>query len=305
MQYTPSGTPGSWAPDPLNPGQEAWGPNWGNVTPFALQSGSQFRPGPPPAFNSAQFENDYNEVKALGSLNSSVRTSDQTEAGIFWAYDRTGIGPPPLLFISVAQQVATQQGNTEADNVRYMGMISVALADAGIASWDSKYEFDLGRPVTIIRQEAEELNSNLEEDPNWVPLGAPGDDPNSSADDFTPPFPTYTSGHATFGEAMAEAMREFYGTDEVSFTLESDELPGVMRDFESFSEMADENGRSRVYLGIHFDFDSTVGQDLGEDVAQYIFANNFQQIPEPGVGLMLGMIGLLCHCSRRRRRHLV
>ncbi len=304
--YTPSGAPGRWAPDPTletehGITQEAWGPSWGALTPFAIASGDQFRPPHPPSFDSPAFLAAYNQAKEVGALDSATRTADQTEMGVFWAYDRLGTGPPPILFNQVAEQVAVQQGNDWLTNVRMFVMVSTALADAGICAWDAKYAYDLGRPVTVIR-EADLLGvDELVADPDWRPLGSPG----GAGPDFTPPFPTYISGHATFGGALFQMLEHFYGTDDVAFVLVSDEFgPSVEREFACFSDARIENGLSRVYLGIHWDFDDTVGQQVGMDVADYISGNRFQPVPEPATLLLVaaGAAALVLRRRQQRRR---
>lgn len=296
-QYIPSNEVGHWQPDPVNPGQQAWGPDWGDVQTFALQSNSQFLPPPPPALTSQEYADAFNEVKDLGALNSSTRTAEQTEIGLFWAYDRVGMGTPIRMYNQALTTIAMQQGNTEAQNAELFAKASVAAADAGIVAWNAKFEHDLWRPVTGIREADLDGNPGTEADPDWVPLGAPGGDGSS----FTPPFPTYISGHATFGAAIFETIAEFYGTNDIPFSLVSDEVPGVTRSFLSLSEAMQENGRSRVYLGIHWNYDDTMGQWTGQQVAHYISASSFTAaVPEPSGAmpiLLLSVWGL----QRRRR----
>ncbi len=301
VQFVPTGAPGHWEPDPLNPGQEAWGPVWGDVRPFSIQSGQQFTVAPMPSLDSAEYALAFEEVKDYGALNSPSRTDEQEEIGVFWAYDRFGLGTPMVLFNQILQTIAVQEQNTAEENAELFARATVAMVDAGIASWNSKYEYDFWRPISAIRRADEDGNDATDADPNWVPLGAPGDDPSSSSDDFTPPFPTYVSGHATFGGALFKTLEEFYGTDDMNFTLTSDELPNVERQFTSFSQAMIENGRSRVYLGIHFFFDDLVGQDLGSEIAEYIASRPFVEVPEPsGVGLVC-LAGATFLCNRRRR----
>ncbi|MGL4514567.1 MAG: hypothetical protein ACRCT8_15875 [Lacipirellulaceae bacterium] len=302
--YVPSGLPGGWSPDPLNPAQQVWGPNWGAVTPFALDSNTQFLPPAPPTLNSPEYAASYNEVKSLGAKNSLTRTADQTEIGVFWAYDRPGTGSPPLLYNQILETLAVQQGNTEKQNAELFAKASVAMADASVVSWNSKFEYDLWRPITGIRGGDADGNAATSGDATWEPLGAPGGThPNGGLiADFTPPFPAYVSGHATFGAAAMEVLANFYGTDNLSFTLTSDELPGVTRDFTSFSQAIAENGRSRIYLGIHWDFDDFAGRDLGRSIADYLFEEPFISgvvvIPEPGS--MLLVVAPLALARRRR-----
>jgi hypothetical protein len=266
VPYTPNPAPGHWQPDEVNPNQLAWGPGWGEVKPFALRNGHQFRAPAPPALDSEAYASSYNEVKELGAKNSTTRTADQTEIGIFWGYDRSGMGTPPSEYCQAVEVVALQQHNTLVQNARLFALVNMAQADAGFAAWDSKFAYDLWRPITAIRRGGEDANPATEADATWEPLGAPG---NATIPNFTPPFPAYVSGHATFGAATFKVLANFYHTDQMSFTLTSDELPGVSRSFTTFSQAAAENARSRIYLGIHWDFDDQFGQAMGRKIADY------------------------------------
>jgi hypothetical protein len=278
QQYMPSSEPGKWRPDPtFFPAQQAWGPGWGAVTPYVITSSSQFPVPPPPAMTSAEYTDAFNEVVALGSRTGSTRTADQTQIGNFWAYDRSGTGPPPRLFSRNLSEIATQQGNTEEENARLFAIASVAMADAAIAAWDVKFQHNVWRPITAVREAGTDGNPATAAITSWVPLGCPGDEvfPN-----FTPAFPAYVSGHASMGEALFTVLKSWYGTNTVSFSLTSEELPGVTRSYTSFSQAAQENADSRVYLGVHWRFDQTEGQSLGRRVAEYVFANAMGSIEE-------------------------
>jgi hypothetical protein len=280
VEYEINPAPGHWQPDPLNLGQSAWGPGWGLVDTFGLLGGDQFLPPHPPALSSAQYAQAYNEVKSLGEKNSTTRTAEQTEIGIFWAYDRPGTGTPPVLYNQVTQVIADNHDNTPVENARLFALVNLAQADAGISSWDCKYKEDLWRPITAIRRGAEDGNPDTVADPTWVPLGAPGN--GTTIPDFTPPFPAYVSGHATFGAAAFQAIARFYGTDQMNFTLTSDELPGVTRSYTSLSQASAENARSRIYLGIHWNFDDVEGRALGGQVGNWIFDHVARPRPHDG-----------------------
>jgi hypothetical protein len=232
--------------------------------------------------------------------------------GLFWAYDHPGTGAPPVLFNENLIDIANQVGNTPADNARMFAQASVAMADACIAAWKEKYDADFWRPISAIRAADTDGNPDTTADPNWVYLGAPGADPNSSADDFTPPFPAYTSGHATMGGAMFKAVELFYGTNDFAvadasigvdpitgeYVLHSSEPgSGGERDFARFTQVGPlapgaenspegENGMSRIYLGIHWLFDQQDGIYLGNAVAGYVAGHYFQAVPEPGTMLL-------------------
>ena len=299
VPYMPQVGAGLWEPDPLNPDQQAWGPEWGHVATFAIPDTNQFMPDPMPELTSQEYADAFNEVKLLGARNSTTRTADQTEAALFWAYDRLGMGTPMRMFNGIMRTVATNEGNDLHENARMFAMASTAIADAGITAWDSKFIFDFWRPISGIRRADEDGNPATSKDEAWEPLGAPGGiaPDGSTIDDFTPPFPTYLSGHASFGGAFFKTLENFYGTDEIGFDVTSDEVPGAIRSFSSFSEANEENGRSRVYLGIHWNFDDTDARLMGAETANYIYANHFQAVPEPSSVWLLG-IGMLCLCRR-------
>ena len=163
--------------------------------------------------------------------------------------------------------------------------MNVAQADAGIASWETKYVYDSVRPVTAIRRAGEDDNAGTTADATWTPLGPPGN--GTTIPDFTPPFPAYVSGHATFGEATMKTLANFYGTDDMQFTLHSDELPGVTCDYDHLSQAGlVENAASRIYLGIHWQFDADFGIAMGNKVANWVFSHILQ--PRGGQQVIVG-----------------
>ena len=286
--YVTASGPGHWRPDPANPGQKALTSWWGHVKPFAIASGSQFQPPPPPALGSTAYTAAFDEVKNLGGdgiTTPTERTAEQTQIGLFWGYDGPGLGTPPRLYNQAVRTIALARGNTVAENARLFALVNIAMADAGIAAWDAKYTYDFWRPVTAIREAGTDNNAATVADPTWTPLGAPGD---GAVSNFTPPFPAYTSGHATFGAAIFRVLADFYGRDDISFTLTSDEFNGVRRplvsrSYSSFSQAAAENGQSRIYLGIHWSFDNTEGQAQGREVADYVFQHVLTPTARGGV----------------------
>jgi PAP2 superfamily/Vanadium chloroperoxidase N-terminal domain len=295
--YIPNPAFGKWRRDPVsttpeNPGL-ALGAFWSAlVRPFVILSASQFRPVPPPALSSSAYAQAFNEVKRLGGDpdqgTPTQRTMDQTIAGIYWAYDGTPfVGTPNRLYNQIAVHIATLNGTSGIRLARLLALVNVAMADAGLACWEAKYREEFWRPVTGIRQGNNDPNPNTVGDPNFIPLGSPAS--NTNGPNFTPPFPAYTSGHATFGSALFQALRRFYRTDAISFSFISDEFNGVTRDnqgnvrpvvlrnFATLSAAEEENGQSRIYLGIHWRFDKTEGIKQGRLVGNYVFNNSFRK----------------------------
>ena len=285
--------PGVWRPDPVSRSPIALGAYWQGVQPFVLQSAAQFRVPPPPALTSEAYARAFNEVKQLGGdgvHTPTRRTRDQTVAGIYWAYDGTAwIGTPVRLYNQIAVQLALRRCGDALELARTLALVNVAIADTTMAVWQGKYDYDFWRPVTAIREASPgtgptglgDGNPQTQADPLWTPLGAPAS--NLVGPDFTPPFPAYASGHAGLGGATFHILRRLYG-DRLPFTFVSDEWNGITRDndgwvrprlprsFSTLSQAEEENGQSRIYLGVHWQFDKTAGTALSHQVADYVFA---------------------------------
>ena len=230
--------PGAWQPTP--PGFLPYLlPQWAFLMPFALEEPGAVRPPGPPALDSAAWAQDYNEVKELGAATGSTRTPEQSLIAQFWA-DGAGTETPPGHWNSIARDVSERLDTPLIDKARLFALLNVALADSAICAWDAKYAYAFWRPVTAIRNGDIDGNDDTVADPTW------------SSFIVTPPFPDYVSGHSTFSGAAATVLALFYRTDDVAFTAASDFLPGVTRDFNSFSTAAEEAALSRLYGGIHY-----------------------------------------------------
>jgi hypothetical protein len=254
--------PGDWEPTP--PGYAAYLlPQWGFVVPFAIPSGSHFRPQGPPLLDSAQYAAEFAEVKALGAAVGSSRTPTQDLIALFWA-DGAGTQTPAGHWNTIAQVVATARGNTLSENARLFALLNVAMADAAISAWDAKYYFHQWRPVTAIR------NGDIDGNPDTI------GDPNWSSFITTPPFPDYISGHSTFSAAASTVLAMFFGTDAIAFATESDSLPGVTRSFASFSSAANEAALSRLYGGIHCRSANEDGLATGIEIGTWAFTHTMQ-----------------------------
>jgi PAP2 superfamily protein len=306
VDFVTSNQPGMWRQDPIGQSPLALGAHWGAVLPFVLEAGDQFRVPPPPAMTSARYLQAFNEAKRVGGdgvVTPTERTAEQTSIGLYWAYDGTpSLCAPPRLYNQLVMTIADRASLHPIELARLLALVNTAMADAATAVWESKYTYQFWRPVTGIR-EADigtgptglgDENPATIADPAFTPMGAPAS--NLNGPNFTPPFPAYPSGHAGFGGAVFQTLRHFFGTDAIAFTFVSDELNGVTLDhagnvrpllprhFSSLSQAEEENGQSRIYLGIHWEFDKTEGILQGRRVADYVWANAFQPVHLTGAG---------------------
>jgi PAP2 superfamily/RTX calcium-binding nonapeptide repeat (4 copies) len=273
VAYTPGTDPGDWQPTP--PAfAAALLPQWPDVTPFAMTSGSQFSPDNIPALASAEYAAAFDEVKELGSATSATRTADQTNIALFWA-NGGGTATPPGHLNMLAQVVAEAEGNSLAENARLFASLNVAMADAAIMAWEAKFDTDFWRPVTGIRAADSDGNPATTQDAAWTPLIA------------TPPFPSYVSGHSSFSGAAAAVLIDFFGSDNIAFTLASENPSVPARSFTSFSQAAQESADSRLYGGIHWRFDNEDGLTAGEQLGQFVGDHFFQAtLRGPAAGLV-------------------
>ena len=324
---------GNHKDDPFNSPQPLLGKDSGRTDHFALKKRTVL--DVPPGYKqvhepnlaytldaSASTYSDYishfRQVKEKGRRDTNERNIDETLVGLYWAYDGVNeIGTPPRLYNQIAVEILSKKvtENEAAKRTihlaRWLMLINVAMADAATEAWFHKFNYNVWRPVVGIREHGDELSSlarsrlnvDPDADPFWEPLGAPNS--NSIGKDFTPPFPAYPSGHATFGAAAFEMIRLIHGfmpgeMDNVGFDYVSDELNGQSKDssgivrprhnrrFDSMIEAMYWNGISRVYLGVHWRFDATTaekpsellnlenqtgGIPLGRNIAADVFTN--------------------------------
>jgi hypothetical protein len=229
---------------------------WPHVVPFTLTSAEQFRLGPPPALTSDTYTTAFQEVKGLGFIASTTRSADQTQIGKFWN------GNIWNYWNEIAETATLAHDLTVADSARLFALLNLTLADSVIAFYDTKYTYLFWRPVTAIRAADTDGNPATVADPNWLPLSVK-----------TAPDPSYPGAHSTISSASAAVLKFFFNSDEFSYAVTSEVLPGVERSFNSFTAAADEAGLSRIYAGVHFRTDHTSGQQLGVNVADYVVEN--------------------------------
>ena len=283
----------NWTPDPVGlPRGVALGARWGNVTPFVLNSGDQFRVPPTPTPGTPRFRAGFSDVTAIGAdptVAGSTNGAREQFIGNFWGYDGAALlGTPPRLYNQVAISIANAKRLRRVDSyARLLALVNTTMADSGIAAWDSKYFYNYWRPVTGVRRGGEAGDSTIVNIPAWKPFGASVVNA-EVVEAFTPPFPAYPSGHATFGAALFESLRDLY-PDNTRFTFVSDEYNGAGVDpsgvprpfvpvrYRSFQEAQEENGQSRIFNGVHWEWDSIEGQNMGVNIARFTIDNAFQR----------------------------
>jgi membrane-associated phospholipid phosphatase len=291
---------GKHRPDPTNPGQSALGRTWGLVKPFVLANVNEAFLPPPPALNSPEYAAAYDEVVVMGRDdtprgNSTLR--EKAITGIFWGYDGSNrLGTPPRLYNQVVRAIPELKTASHVVQIKVLTAINVAMADAAIAAWFWKYEYDFWRPVVGIREAdkgwgpagAGDGNTIRAKagNPFWLPLGAPQSNPTKlPIGNFTPNFPAYPSGHSTFGSACFETAAALLGKqpENIMITFVSDEFNGKttdntgaarpkLKEVFSLRKAIQDNEVSRVYLGVHWRFDATGGRTVGEAIADKVVA---------------------------------
>jgi hypothetical protein len=228
---------------------------WPTMRPFVLERPDQFRPGPPVALASKEWASDYNEVKAYGARNSSVRTAAQTETAKFWLM----VGAPA--YHPLARQVVAARDMKLVDSARFMAMFAVALTDAYIAVFDAKYHYEFWRPVTAIRNGDVDGNPDTEIDPTWQPL------------DATPMHPEYPCAHCIQSGAAAAVIESLGLRDLPELSLTSSTAPGVTHHWSNLDAFTTEVANSRVWAGFHYRSSARVGTAMGREVGRYVAAH--------------------------------
>jgi PAP2 superfamily len=262
-QWMPSHELGHWWPL-LNPdGTLILDPTpWvGGVKPFLMKSSSQFRTDGPNALTSDAYADDFNEVKALGSVNSTARTPEQTHIALFWQ------STPVATWNAVGRNLAEdpQYHVDIADSALLLAMQNLAAADAAINCWNDKYYWDFWRPWQAIHEAARDENPATEEDASWTPL-------------LTAPYPDHPSGHLCNDGSHLRVLKKFFGTDKIRFSVTSVRFPGEARSFDRFSRALREIIDARVWAGLHFRTADVQAQILGRKVAHYMAKHYFQPL---------------------------
>ncbi len=262
--FTQLPAPGVWRPTPplFLPMSAPW---LAFVTPLLVHSATQFAPPAPPALTSARYTSDFNEVKALGSVNSTQRTADQTSTALFFS------GSALVQYNTALRDQVTVRQLDIVDAARMFAAIDMSVADAEITVWHAKYVYGYWRPITAINLADTDGNPATSPDPSWVPLAA------------TPNYPEYPSGYNAFNSTVTHGLEDlFQTTQHLQLTLISTAVPGVQRFYDSGDALLQDVVDARVWLGFHFRTADTASRDLGEQVAAWTLDHYFQPVGGEG-----------------------
>jgi len=253
-------TPGVWIPTPpaFAPPITPW---MAQMTPFTMSSASQFLPEPPFPLSSTEWADDYNQIKTLGAINSTVRTAQQREIALFWTDN------PSVQYSRALRSLAGARNLDVIETARLFALVWTSAADALIGCWNAKFQYSFWRPVTAIRNGDIDGNDGTVADPDWTPL-AP-----------TPAHPEYPSAHGCFTGATAEALNQYFGNQPFTFVVSS-AVTNTVHEMRSGDELGLEVQNARIWAGIHFHHAVVQGADLGRKVTQQAFQGFFQ--PEAG-----------------------
>jgi hypothetical protein len=259
--------PGFWQPVPPQ-NTPAGFVHYANVAPFVVGSRNQFLVGPPPPLNSALYTTDFNEVKAIGSATSTTRTADQTlVAQLFAAIPTVTTTSIPAVWQNLTRDLVRVRGLNDLEAARLYALTNTTFHDALFVSMSAKYLYGFWRPVTAIREAERDGNPQTAADPNFLALLP------------TPPYPTYPGNYACLASAMTTVFTRYFGRDDIAFSITWAEPsgPGITRSYNNFRQLADEAAKSRVYGGIHFNFDTTSSFGMCVPLGEYVFANSFRR----------------------------
>jgi hypothetical protein len=264
--YPPA--PGIWRPTPPNFANDP--ASWlGKVRTFIVPNAEMLRTDGPNPLTSDDYAEDLNEVKELGSLISTTRTADETDAAVFWQ------DHAHALFNRLFRALAASQNLNIVESARLFAMENLAAADASIGCWNDKYYWQFWRPITAIREADTDGNPDTEPDPTWLPLFDPTTPVCNPPPLVTPPFPDHPSGHACNTSAFVHTLRNFFGTDRIAVSVFSNKSC-TWRSFDRFSDILKEVIDARVWAGIHFRTADIQGALLGKKVAHHLKRNFFQ-----------------------------
>ena len=224
-------------------------PHWGKRKTWIMDRPDQFRPGPPPSLTSETWARDYNEIKALGSKNSTQRTPEQTAMARFWE------ATAPAVYWPVARSVTTVPGRDVTDNARLFAVAAMAMDDALTAVFDAKYTYNFWRPITAIRNGDIDGNPATAPEPGWAPFID------------TPMHPEYPCAHCIVSAALGAVLVAEIGTGSApKLSSASSTAGGAVRSWASVSDFTREVALARILDGVHYRNSTEVGTAMGKSI---------------------------------------
>ncbi|MBO0881637.1 MAG: vanadium-dependent haloperoxidase [Mycobacterium sp.] len=257
--YQPTPVPGHWQPTPPLFGPPAFR-QFATMVPFTMTAPDQFLPPPPPALTSVQYAKDFNETKAYGSSNSTVRSAYGTETAILWASDS-----PTDLWNPVADTLILRHHLGLSAAARLLAQLNLAIGDAAIAVYNAKSYYDTWRPITAIQQADSDGNPDTTADPSWQPLLN------------TPSFQEYPSGHSGLSGAANAVLAAQFG-NHTAFQISTPLLPGVVHSFNSFADGIAEVAQARIDAGFHFRFACDAAAAMGREISAWVTTTQMQPV---------------------------
>ena len=254
--YRPRTTPGVYVPTAITLSSM-----WPNMKPFAMASGSQFRPKPPIALESKEWATDYNELKDYGGQISTKRTAQQTETARFW------LSRSPVAYHPLVRQLVTAKQMDVVDSARFMALEAVGLNDAIIAVLDAKYHYNFWRPITAIRNGDIDGNPATDREATWQPIAN------------TPMHPEYPCSHCIQSGSVAAVVKAVLGGEDIpEVALTSPTAPGVTHRWTNMTAFTEEVANARIWAGFHYRFSTRVGTDMGLQIGEYVVKNVMQPV---------------------------
>jgi hypothetical protein len=255
--------PGVWQPTPSCAGGGGQFFHWKDVKPFGIPRAADFILDPPPSLGSNEYAKDYNEVKTVGSVNSTARPQDRSDVARFYASSS-----PTFVMNSAARQVAAAEGSSLSENAYDLALLNMAISDSLVASFATKYTYNWWRPETAIHAGDTDGNAKTDPDTTFAPFIV------------TPCFPSYPSNHASGTNGGAEVLRRMYGAGGHAITMSNPNVPsisGIVLHYTTFKQITNDVDDARVYGGIHFRFEQEAGGRLGREIATYIAKHDLQK----------------------------
>ena len=254
--YRPHTTPGLYVPTVIPIVSQ-----WPRRKPWVMASADQFRPGPPPSLTSDLWARDYNEIKALGTKNSTTRSAEQTAIARFWEATR------PTIYFQVVGSVANAPGREVTQNAHLFAAVTQAMDDAAIAILDAKYHYNFWRPITAIRNGDTDGNEATEREASWTPFIE------------TPMHPEYPCAHCILAAIVGTLLQAEIGTGPMpTLTTTSDTAQGAARSWTKIDDFMQEVANARIYDGVHYRTSTEVGTDMGKKLGQLVAAKYFQPL---------------------------